>query len=55
MSSVEVGILIVLALAAVLLVPFLFKEIRKGKARLGPRLPAGAREPHPGQIGRAHV
>ena len=51
MSSVEVGILIALALAAVLLVPFLFKEIRKGKARLGPSLPPGASEPHPGRRG----
>jgi hypothetical protein len=51
MSSVEIGVLIALALAAALLVPYLFKEIRKGKARLGPQLPRGASEPHPGRRG----
>jgi hypothetical protein len=50
-SSVTIGIVIVLALAAVLWVPYFFKEIRKGKARLGPNLPAGASEPHPGRRG----
>ena len=51
MSSVEMGIVIALVLAAALLVPYLFKEIRKGKARLGPNLPRGASEPHPGRRG----
>ena len=51
MSSVEIGVLIAIALAAVLLVPYLFKEIRKGKVSLGPRLPDGASEPHPGRRG----
>jgi hypothetical protein len=45
------GIVIALALAAGLLVPYLFKEIRKGKVSLGPRLPDGASEPHPGRRG----
>jgi hypothetical protein len=45
------GILIALALAAALLVPYLMKEIRKGKVSLGPRLPDGASEPHPGRRG----
>jgi hypothetical protein len=45
------GILIALALAAALLVPYLLKEIRKGKVSLGPRLPDGASEPHPGRRG----
>jgi hypothetical protein len=45
------GILIALALAAALLVPYLMKEIRKGKVNLGPRLPDGASEPHPGRRG----
>jgi hypothetical protein len=48
MSSMTIGIMIALALAAALLVPYLFKEIRKGKVSLGPRLPDGASEPHPG-------
>ena len=51
MSSMGIGIVIALALVAALLVPYLFKEIRRGKARLGPRLPAGASEPHPGRRG----
>jgi hypothetical protein len=51
MSSVEIGIVIAIALAAALLVPYLLKEIRKGKVSLGPRLPYGASEPHPGRRG----
>ena len=51
MSAVEIGIVIAVALAAALLVPFLLKEIRKGKLSLGPRLPDGASEPHPGRRG----
>ena len=51
MSSVEVGVLVAILLAAALLVPYLFKEIRKGKVSLGPRLPDGASEPHPGRRG----
>jgi hypothetical protein len=51
MSAVELGIVIAVALAASLLVPFLYKEIRRGKATLGPRLPDGASEPHPGRRG----
>jgi hypothetical protein len=51
MSAVELGVLIAVALAAALLVPYLFKEIRRGKVTLGPRLPDGASEPHPGHRG----
>ena len=51
MSSMTIGIIIALALAAALLVPFLLKEIRKGKVNLGPRLPDGASEPRPGRRG----
>ena len=51
MSAVEIGVLIVLALTAALLVPYLAKEIRRGKVTLGPRLPDGASEPHPGRRG----
>ena len=45
------GILIALALAAALLVPYLMKEIRKGKVDLGPRFPDGPSETHPGRRG----
>ena len=46
-----VGIVVVLVLAGALLVPYLVKEIRKGKVELGPRLPTGPSEPHPGRPG----
>jgi hypothetical protein len=49
--DMSTGILIAVMLAAALLVPFLVKEIRKGKVSLGPRLPDGASEPHPGRRG----
>ena len=51
MSAVSIGIVVALALAAVLLLPFLLKEIRKGKVELGPRLPTGTSEPNPGHRG----
>ena len=47
----SVGILVAIILAVALLVPFLVKEIRKGKVNLGPRIPDGASEPHPGRRG----
>jgi hypothetical protein len=46
-----VGIVVALVLAAALLVPYLIKEIRKGKVELGPRIPTGPSEPHPGRPG----
>jgi len=46
-----IGIVVAVVLAMALLVPFLVKEIRKGKVNLGPRLPDGASEPHPGRRG----
>jgi hypothetical protein len=51
MSSTEMGIVIVILLAAALLVPYLLKEIRRGKVNLGPRVPLGTSEPHPGRRG----
>ena len=42
------GIVIAVALAAALLVPYLIKEIRRGKVELGPRVPTGAGDTHPG-------
>jgi len=50
-SYLGLGILVALVLATVLLVPYLIKEIRKGKVELGPRLPTGPSEPHPGRRG----
>ena len=48
-SYLGIGILVALALAIALLVPYLIKEIRKGKVELGPRWPTGASEPRPGR------
>ena len=45
------GIMIALALAAALLVPYLYKEIRQGKRELGPTIPTGAGDAHPGRRG----
>ncbi len=50
-SSIAAGIILALALAAALLVPYLVQEIRQGKVNLGPRLPDGTGEPHPGRRG----
>jgi len=36
------------ALALAFLVPYLVKEIRRGKVELGPRIPLGAGDTHPG-------
>jgi hypothetical protein len=46
-----IGILIAIVLAIALLVPFLMKEIRKGKVSLGPRVPDGTGDTHPGRRG----
>jgi hypothetical protein len=45
------GIVIAIALAAALLVPYLLKEIRRGKVELGPKVPTGAGDTHPGRRG----
>jgi len=49
----ELGLAIVVAvlLAVGLLVPYLIKEIRRGKVELGPRTPLGAGDNHPGRRG----
>jgi hypothetical protein len=49
--DVGVGILIASGLAGALLVPYLIKEIRRGKVELGPRIPTGAGDTHPGRRG----
>jgi hypothetical protein len=46
-----IGILVAIVLAMALLVPFLMKEIRKGKVSLGPRVPDGTGDTHPGRRG----
>jgi hypothetical protein len=48
MDVVVWGALLVAVLMAGLLIPYLYKEIRRGKAELGPRTPTGAGDIHPG-------
>jgi hypothetical protein len=50
-SYLGIGVVVALVLAMALLVPYLVKEIRKGKVELGPRQPTGSSEPHPGRRG----
>jgi hypothetical protein len=49
--DVTTAVVLAVALAAVLWIPYLYKEIRRGKAALGPRMPAGTGEPNPGRRG----
>ena len=42
---------IAIALMVALLVPYLIKEIRRGKATVGPQAPVGAGDTHPGRRG----
>jgi hypothetical protein len=50
MTGIElgIGIVLVLVLFTALLVPYLIKEIGRGKVALGPRNPVGAGDTHPG-------
>jgi hypothetical protein len=48
MDLVAWGALLVVVLMMGLLVPYLYKEIRRGKVELGPRFPTGAGDAHPG-------
>ncbi len=45
------GIVLAVALATGLLVPYLIKEIRRGQVELGPQIPTGPSEPLPGSRG----
>ena len=50
-TELGLGILLAIVLFAALLVPYLLKEIRRGKVELGPRTPTGAGDTHPGRRG----
>jgi hypothetical protein len=52
-SNLEVGfaILIAVLLAVVLWGPYLYEEIVRGKATVGPRVPDGTGDIHPGRRG----
>jgi hypothetical protein len=45
------GMLIVAVVFAALLVPYLWEEIRRGKVEVGPDVPTGAGDTHPGYLG----
>jgi hypothetical protein len=45
------ALLIAIALMIALWIPYLVKEIRRGKATVGPRAPVGAGDTHPGRRG----
>jgi hypothetical protein len=49
--EIALAILLALALAALLWGPYLYKEIVGGKATVGPRIPDGAGDTHPGRRG----
>ena len=49
--EIAFAILLALALAAVLWGPYLYEEIVRGKATVGPRIPDGAGDTHPGRRG----
>jgi hypothetical protein len=50
-TELGLAILIAIGLTAALLVPYLMKEIRRGKVELGPRTPTGAGDTRPGRPG----
>jgi hypothetical protein len=45
------AIFLAVVLAAALWGPYLYKEIRRGKAQEGPRAPVGTGDTHPGRRG----
>jgi hypothetical protein len=45
------ALFVAIVLAVGLWVPYLYKEIRRGKAQIGPRTPIGAGDAHPGRRG----
>lgn len=50
-AELTLGLLVAVLLMAALWGPYLYKEIVRGKARVGPRTPAGAGDVHPGRRG----
>ena len=50
-SGLTIGIIIALVLAVALWGPYLYEEIVRGKATVGPRSPDGAGDTHPGRRG----
>jgi len=53
LNSTELTVALVIAIALMIGLwgPYLYEEIKRGKAREGPRMPAGAGDTHPGRRG----
>jgi hypothetical protein len=53
LNSTELTVALVIAIALMIGLwgPYLYEEIKRGKAREGPRTPAGAGDTHPGRRG----
>jgi hypothetical protein len=49
--GIGLGMVVAIVLVASLLVPFLLKEIQRGKVDSNPRIPTGAGDMHPGGRG----
>jgi hypothetical protein len=50
-AGMWMALIVAVALFAGLLIPYLFEEIHRGKVELGPNVPAGAGDTHPGWSG----
>jgi hypothetical protein len=50
-TELGLGILVAIVLAAILWGPYLYEEIKRGKVSVGPRMPDGAGDTHPGRRG----
>ena len=50
-ANLLLAVIIAAGLFVGLLIPYLFEEIRRGKTELGPRIPTGAGDTHPGYRG----
>src|SRR5262249_41238236 len=50
-AQLAAGLLIAIILMGALWGPYLYKEIRRGKAKVGPHAPLGAGDTHPGRRG----
>jgi len=50
-TEITVALIVAIALMLGLWGPYLYEEIRRGKARVGPTAPRGAGDTHPGRRG----
>ena len=50
-AELTLGLLVAILLMVGLWGPYLYKEIRRGKAKVGPHTPLGAGDTHPGRRG----